>query len=515
MSQVRFIKFKDPVNSLPLNEKWVGIIPSTVYCGFDNIIDGSGLTFKLNHEITGEVFTNQNLVVTPKRGVWVTRQGVVIKEDAPIPVALDSNNGNNSIRYDLLIGRHNHDVIYPGGIAASYEIVKGGSNNPIQPAIPNPETGTLIGVFEIQPNAQSFNNVKFIRARVPGLGNKQNARIDELNRFIAQQQFYQVTGIKNITDNATSGEAKRVLSNLSEGNSFIIDGGGTLDSIENLPDGTELNLIFNNSVTIKPFFKQLVGGSNGLGERVLYNAGYRPIVVGNTLTDDLVIPKGDLVKLVKVSTGTNFDGTNNPIYGDYWKVISVGSSPLKVQLLESDNIIIKQEIITIKDALATLGAVRPYQILEIYLPDVSAHYVTTGASNTWGLAKEDSIWKGTAICNGNNGTPDKRAKFQVGYDKDALDYNTPGKTGGVNKFKLSLLNLPKFRLSFWVNRAGGGWRTTGGSGQPVTGVGGFGFTTDAGGNGYTSYIGQDVPNDIDNRPNFQVCLYVMVLPVAS
>lgn len=55
-------------------------------------------------------------------------------------------------------------------------------------------------------------------------------------------------------------------------------------------------------------------------------------------------------------------------------------------------------------------------------------------SNT-GLGMNDLA--GWALCNGNNGTPNLKGRFIVGYDESSKDYNTIGKVGGTSAVTLT------------------------------------------------------------------------------
>ena len=55
----------------------------------------------------------------------------------------------------------------------------------------------------------------------------------------------------------------------------------------------------------------------------------------------------------------------------------------------------------------------------------------------------NAIPAGWHLCNGENGTPDLRGMFIVGYNPDNPDYNTIGKTGGAKEVTLTVNQLPK------------------------------------------------------------------------
>ncbi len=73
-----------------------------------------------------------------------------------------------------------------------------------------------------------------------------------------------------------------------------------------------------------------------------------------------------------------------------------------------------------------------------------------------------TIPDGWALCDGRNGTPDLKGKFVVGYDPAHADYNEVTKTGGEDRVKLSVTELPPHTHSFsaTTNTAGGHTHTT-------------------------------------------------------
>ncbi len=82
------------------------------------------------------------------------------------------------------------------------------------------------------------------------------------------------------------------------------------------------------------------------------------------------------------------------------------------------------------------------------LDDAKQHHVPTGAIMMWSGTFEN-IPNGWSLCNGQNGTPDLRARFIVGAGQsavvdDSVNYQYPiGSTGGHNKIKLAMSEMPK------------------------------------------------------------------------
>ncbi|MGV0919713.1 phage baseplate protein [Empedobacter falsenii] len=59
----------------------------------------------------------------------------------------------------------------------------------------------------------------------------------------------------------------------------------------------------------------------------------------------------------------------------------------------------------------------------------------------------EDIPSGYVLCNGENGTPDLRDMFIVGYNPDNPDYNAIGKTGGKKEVTLTVNQMPKHKHS--------------------------------------------------------------------
>lgn len=75
------------------------------------------------------------------------------------------------------------------------------------------------------------------------------------------------------------------------------------------------------------------------------------------------------------------------------------------------------------DNFATASLAVPLGTIIMYAPATTAEFDSTGL----GIGANVLGW---AICNLQNGTPDLRGKFVVGYNPDDVDYNTIGETGG-------------------------------------------------------------------------------------
>ncbi len=89
---------------------------------------------------------------------------------------------------------------------------------------------------------------------------------------------------------------------------------------------------------------------------------------------------------------------------------------------------------------------RPKSLYELTLADVALQKKTVpvGAIMMWAGAVNE-IPEGWKLCDGDNGTPDLRSKFIVGYNANENDYNEIGKTGGEKSVTLTEAQMPKHK----------------------------------------------------------------------
>lgn len=316
MAQKRFIEYQDPISSFAANEKYAGIIPPSVYNGFDTIQGISGLTFQLNHLATGEVFTNENGTTSNPRGIWVTKQGVVIKEDEPIALSLLAN-PNNYERWDVLVGEHTYDSVSPGGIPANYVIIPGG--NKTEPTI-NDAYQVVLGRIYVPANATTAAGIKWEKRRVPQIGGDLPALLHKDNRFLGQINENQGSASMSITDFEIAGRG--VVQGLTGGNSFLVTAtaNANVDLLPAKPIGTEVSLTFNNPVKLRGFGDQVSG--EGAGSIVAgVTSGYRPLNIHSAdPLKSLILSPWETATFRLVSSGGN--GTRKP-FGEYWALVGL------------------------------------------------------------------------------------------------------------------------------------------------------------------------------------------------
>lgn len=174
MAQRRFWNWRDDDYTLDLSQEKLGIIDSGRYRGFEYDASTSGMGLVLSHLGTGVGKVDLASIATPKMGVWVSQQGVVITEDAALaPLAVSPNTSGNP-RIDLVIGSH-HYVQAVGGVVATYSIVQGTpAASPVAPALPNPTKDVVLGTLLIPNGTTALSVGMYTPSRIPLFANDQN-----------------------------------------------------------------------------------------------------------------------------------------------------------------------------------------------------------------------------------------------------------------------------------------------------------------------------------------------------
>lgn len=152
--QHRYFNYREDDKTFLLNQRLVGIIDAGRYRGFE-YESSVGMSLTLGHSNSGIIQVGQDILPTAPMGLWITRQGTVIREDAAIVLPLDTNPTANP-RIDLIIGSHNH-VESVGGIVATYSVVKGTpSATPVAPALPNANRDVILARVLVPAGATSI-----------------------------------------------------------------------------------------------------------------------------------------------------------------------------------------------------------------------------------------------------------------------------------------------------------------------------------------------------------------------
>lgn len=169
--QHRYFNYREDDKTFLLNQRLVGIIDAGRYRGFE-YESSVGMSLTLGHSNSGIIQVGQDILPTAPMGLWITRQGTVIREDAAIVLPLDTNPTANP-RIDLIIGSHNH-VESVGGIVATYSVVKGTpSATPVAPALPNANRDVILARVLVPAGATSIAAANVTPEPIPKFANDQ------------------------------------------------------------------------------------------------------------------------------------------------------------------------------------------------------------------------------------------------------------------------------------------------------------------------------------------------------
>lgn len=121
-----------------------------------------------------------------------------------------------------------------------------------------------------------------------------------------------------------------------------------------------------------------------------------------------------------------------------------------------------------------------------------------------GIGLSNSDWKDWVLA-GTNGTAEMAGRLPIGWDR--ADTLTIGTDVGSTTITIGKANLPAEPLDIRVSRApGSDWRTSGGSGRPITNVGAIGIS-DPEETGKTKNLGLGTP--LPFTPLSLICVYVI------
>lgn len=250
MTQTRSLNYQRPVSSFDENKRFVGILASGRYAGFDTFATTGSLTFSLDHSsIDGIRHVDESEAYLDYAGVYVTPMGVVIKEDDIITSGLTctSNAANAFERIDAIVATHEWNNT-AGGNAATYSVIAGASGGPVKPDATNPQKQTIIGYIHIPASASNLSGATYEMAETPGLAGKDFARRDLENIFTKTQIIeYTPGGQSDIEPDGSD------ILTLTDGNTFLINnsGGNDIAKITSKGIGTDITLIINTDVVIK------------------------------------------------------------------------------------------------------------------------------------------------------------------------------------------------------------------------------------------------------------------------
>ncbi|SFW12947.1 hypothetical protein [Chitinophaga sancti] len=267
---------------------------------------------------------------------------------------------------------------------------------------------------------------------------------------------------------------------------------------------TQYTLAFMQS----SYHDALAGLSKMIGNAVIVSGMEE---VGNNVADGWISYEGELLPFVggpKLDTWIVEELMESRLFADqvtrnvyFTKRARFGSGGIAYGNLQRI-----ETLLSLRDTIANLKASFTQQLGSLWKKgdviqvDCDTKYILENFDST-GLGKNERA--GWAICNGFNNTNNRMGKFPIGYDPSRMDYNAPGKTGGVESVTLSMDQMPQHTHRF-----------------SATGEA-FGFD-----NGYASVVSTFIRRggDFDasmvpaggsqaheNRPPFIVTLFIMKL----
>ncbi len=170
--QTRYWNWLDDDATKSINSWLLGILRHGVYAGFD-FEPSADLTLSLGVGSSGYTFVNDQ-ETEETVSVLLTRQGVVIKEDAAVSLAINPTNTGN--RWDLIICEHQYEEIV-GGEQATYSVIQGveDPNIPSKPTAPNPLIQTVVGYLYLPAGTSQLDaeGVLWEKPQIPDTGGKE------------------------------------------------------------------------------------------------------------------------------------------------------------------------------------------------------------------------------------------------------------------------------------------------------------------------------------------------------
>lgn len=180
MAQRVFWNWKDDDLTVDLVRWFNGIHERGRYRGFD---DGgySGLELILNHNISGMIRVDKDLVTSAISGLLITPQGSIVQEDAPVHLNISA--GDSQDRIDLVVFQHSY-VVTPGGQPGVYVVYQGNpSVAPVAPNPTNPATDCVIGEIYVPALSTDLSTSVWTQAESPSYAAGNWAHRNRVNEF--------------------------------------------------------------------------------------------------------------------------------------------------------------------------------------------------------------------------------------------------------------------------------------------------------------------------------------------
>jgi hypothetical protein len=264
MTQIRYFDFGTPQTGWTDAQQFLGVLEPGRYKGFDTISIINGTTLSVVHSSQrGLISPSIGQLDSAPTGVWVTNQGVVVKEDATI-VGLANAGLDNTMNTDKRIfavyGQHQYAASV-GGTVATYGI-KAGSMEGLYPVLDFPKTQVVLLYVHVPAGENATGSGVYVELpRMAALGYEDTALIDWENVFNRTQQWKQSATL------ATYNSSKINLN--KNGNTFAVNltGGFQFITRTGFQPGSRI-VIQNRNATKRRLFRDEAIDSG------VYNATY-------------------------------------------------------------------------------------------------------------------------------------------------------------------------------------------------------------------------------------------------
>jgi hypothetical protein len=160
MAQFQYFNWQDPDATKALNLRLLGITDAGRYRGYDrNLIASAVMNLRLEPGATSFPVTlfDTPTFTTEQRSVILTKQGVVIHENAPIDIPVTPNNSGHP-RIDLIVCEHQYVDVQNGSEAFYYSVAGVPAANPVAPALPGQaQLKIIIGTLYVPDGTTDLN----------------------------------------------------------------------------------------------------------------------------------------------------------------------------------------------------------------------------------------------------------------------------------------------------------------------------------------------------------------------
>lgn len=299
--QLRLRDYQEPLTSFEHNIHNLGLHHPGRYMGFDGIQLTGANTFNLVHTGAYGYKDPAGNTVGPI-GVLVTNQGTKVIETDFIPgFAVESNVGNNSVRWDAIVFNHIYAGVN-GGNPGTYSLLKGPLGSANKPVLTSPFYQTIIGWVRHSPNQASITADNWVKAKSPDSGDGLDARLLEENGFKKLNMFNQSATIPTEAFDVNTGKWHFK----NDGNVFKIeygDGNSThiplrfikIEDAE-IQNGTTIDIMINGNITVEEAYDTIPEDQANGYRRIIIpqkmkmgtqNNGYAMYIMGHSYKEIL------------------------------------------------------------------------------------------------------------------------------------------------------------------------------------------------------------------------------------